>query len=109
MGTAPLHADYVAGTLLTHLQGRKRLWLYPATQQHILHLTEPAEYYGWGALSASSPADDARLANATPIVLELAEGETLFIPCGWAHRAEYLEPSLAVSCTVLLNWLDELL
>merc|ERR1711920_441365 len=48
------------------------------------------------------------LGNAAPMVVDLHGGEILFIPCGWAHMIEYLEPALSVGCTIQPDWLDQL-
>lgn len=108
-----LHVDYITAILLTHLQGRKRVWLYPATQQGLLYLNQTGAYEGWGARSrmVGSP-DSSRFplsAEASPLVVDLQEGESLLIPCGWAHRVEYLGPALSISCAVHPDWLDLLL
>merc|ERR1712118_380512 len=39
-------------------------------------------------------------ANATPITIDLRPGETLFIPCAWAHLVEYIGPSMSVSALI---------
>lgn len=134
-----LHVDYVTGVLLTHLEGQKRVWMYPASQQHMLYLTRSVGEKGWnlgdegwGAQSALgafpllnvSRAADAGKAvvgttshkeqfplfeKATPVVLDLKVGDTLLIPCGWAHVVEYLGPAMSVSTAIHPDWLDPLL
>jgi len=89
------HADLSTGTLLSHIEGRKRVWLYPPSQQPLLYADDWVEENGeW-----VSPIDPRRpwltqlwryprfaLSRAT--VLELRPGDTIFVPCGWFHFVE---------------------
>jgi len=123
-----LHVDYVAGQLLTHLEGRKRIILFPAAQHDLLYLGKNKgakgwsnDDEGWGASSRvpasffEGRATDlqqgqfADFAKATPMVVDLKPGETLFIPCGWAHVEQYDSPSISISSTIHPDWLEPLL
>lgn len=111
-----LQVDYFTGALFTQLEGRKRMWLYPAAQQHQLPLGQPRseqEGRGWGSSSDILGNRRIRLlpeANGTtPLVVDLEAGETLLIPCGWARRVEYLTASMSLSCAIHPDWLDKLL
>jgi len=120
-----LHVDNFSGVLLTHLEGRKRLWLYPESQQSWLYLGQDtgnsgwgSEAVGWGAASrvpvnisgdhaaARHPERFPAFEHATPLVVELRAGESLFIPCGWAHLAQYLGPSMSISTAIHPDWLE---
>lgn len=45
-------------------------------------------------------------AQATPVTFTIGPGETLFIPCGWWHRARSLTPTISVALDALnaSNW-----
>lgn len=123
-----LRVDYVAGQFLTHLEGRKRIWLFPAAQHDLLYLGKKKGAKGWstddegwgaassvpisisdGRLEVAQPEKYPDFAKATPIAIDLQPGETMFIPCGWAHIVEYQGPAMSVSAVVHPDWLEPLL
>lgn len=119
--TYMLHVDYVVANLLTHVEGSKRVWLFPPEQQDSLYLAKApswTEHDSWESYSLVPPAvlngsmmaagtPFERFSKATPLRVDLKPGSTLLIPCGWAHLVEYNGPALSVSCQVLPDWLTE--
>lgn len=102
----PLHRDS-SDNFAIQLKGRKR-WTIFAPQD--------APYLYMSSVSASKGGDFATSAvdlrspdlsvyplftKATPITFELNEGETLYLPMGWAHYVENVEISLMVN-----HWLS---
>ncbi|MCU0655692.1 MAG: cupin-like domain-containing protein [Polyangiaceae bacterium] len=96
----PLHHD---GTniLFSQIVGRKRFTLYPP---HETRLLEGARGYYAGVSGVDiDPPDDPRLAGVPAKVIELAPGETLFLPVGWWHHVRSLDVSLSISCLGLYH------
>jgi hypothetical protein len=96
----PLHHD---GTniLFSQIVGRKRFTLYPP---HETRLLEGAQGYYAGVSGVEiDPVDDPRLAGVPAKVIDLAPGETLFLPVGWWHHVRSLEVSLSISCLGLYH------
>lgn len=87
----PFHHD-LTNNLLVQLIGRKRLhlvasWHLPKMRNN-LHC-----FSGLGVEDLGSP-------GAPPhAVIELAPGDALFLPLGWWHHVEALDPSVSVSFT----------
>mmetsp|Transcript_61430 Transcript_61430/g.109616 ORF Transcript_61430/g.109616 Transcript_61430/m.109616 type:complete len:349 (-) Transcript_61430:2-1048(-) len=103
-----LHADFVSGTLLTHLDGNKTVWLYPPAHAKYLYLYSKED--NWEAISPVDPMnpDYSRFpmfALARPTVINLNRGDVLFIPCGWPHFVHYEEPALSIGVNLWPDWL----
>lgn len=114
----PLHLDYLPGNLLAHVDGVKRVWLFPPEQEELLYLHRPDNDKNWEANSdigltftdthATFDANEFPLfVKATPIVVDLHPGHTLFIPCGWPHAVQYITSGFSVSCQVLPDFIVE--
>jgi histone arginine demethylase JMJD6 len=95
-GLHVLHYDYLhTHAFSVQLYGRKRFYLYPPGQATLL--------YAEGNLSAVDDVVTPDLgrfplfAKAVPLVLDLAPGEILFLPCGWWHDTRLLSDSISVS------------
>ena len=92
----PLHHDQT-NNLFVQVYGRKVFHLLPPNQTPYLY-NETAVF---------SPVDFRKLdqaryplaAHATPIVLTLEPGDTLFIPVGWWHQVESLDTSISLTVT----------
>merc|ERR1712107_166043 len=120
-----LHADYVTGSLLLHVEGRMRIWLYPPEQQSLLYLYTDHSEEIWEATSLvlsdvlrgerKVPPFFSRFGQARPLEIELQPGDMLFLPCEWAHQLWYDEPAVSVSWNVVskttnvfgLGWTSE--
>lgn len=91
----PLHHD---GTniLFSQIVGRKRFILYPPCETRLLEGARG--YYAGVSGIEKDPTDDPRLAGVPARVIELAPGETLFLPVGWWHHVRSLDVSLSISC-----------
>lgn len=116
--TYTLHQDIVLGTLLTHMQGRKRVWLFSEEVAGLLWLSRPEGDRNWETESAipewvfsSRWLFRAFLAwqGVRPRLVDLEPGDSLFIPCGWAHLVEYPEPAASISAIISPDWLAGLL
>lgn len=81
---SPLHFD-PHNVLLVQVTGRKRVWLVPPDRDAI--------YEGLDGYYAEHDARD--LEDALSIVVE--PGEALFVPVGWFHQVEALDPSITLS------------
>ena len=92
----PLHHDPV-NVMFNQVSGRKHVILIPSLQIHRLY----------NSLSVYSDVDPLApdldqyplYAEAQKIHFDMDPGETLFIPAGWWHHIEALDPSLSVSFT----------
>jgi hypothetical protein len=96
----PLHHD---GTniLFSQIVGHKRFTLYPP---HETRLLEGARgYYAGVSGIDQDPTEDPRLAGVPAKVIDLAPGETLFLPVGWWHHVRSLSVSLSISCLGLYH------
>eukprot|EP00929_Paragymnodinium_shiwhaense_P066228 TRINITY_DN33193_c0_g1_i1.p1 TRINITY_DN33193_c0_g1~~TRINITY_DN33193_c0_g1_i1.p1 ORF type:complete len:365 (+),score=52.21 TRINITY_DN33193_c0_g1_i1:94-1188(+) len=120
--TYPLHSDYVLGALLTHIEGPKRIWLYPESQEEFLYLEYPdGEDIGgnWEGVSEMvlrptdglwpDPVKYPLFSQATPVVVDLRPGETLYIPCGWGHLVEYGGPAMSLGVQFFPDWLGDVI
>lgn len=81
---SPLHFD-PHNVLLVQVAGRKRVWLVPPDADEI--------YEGLDGYYAEHDARD--VDGALSIVVE--PGEALFVPVGWFHQVEALDPSITLS------------
>lgn len=81
---SPLHFD-PHNVLLVQVAGRKRVWLVPPDADAI--------YEGLDGYYAEHDARD--VDGALSIVVE--PGEALFVPVGWFHQVEALDPSITLS------------
>ncbi len=95
-----LHKDG-AKNFAVHLFGRKRWTLYPPRDAPYLYLKRVLE----GSDFASSEVDLRDVdqdrfplfGNAVALSADVVAGQTLFLPEGWAHHVENLEPTLMVN------------
>lgn len=88
----PLHHDQ-SNILFCQVVGRKRIWLAPPWSTR---LAAPAR----GLWNRYEPQGDPEgFARAHGTVIEVAAGDSLFIPVGWWHQVQALEPSISVSLT----------
>lgn len=93
------HIDWI-DNILAQIQGRKRLWLVSPQDSHCMY---PSRKYDFrSTLSSVDPEDydPARypwFAQVRPIQVDLEPGHMLFIPRGWWHRVQSLDPSISVN------------
>ena len=87
----PLHHDG-DDSMFCQVLGRKRFRLAPPESLALLDRSR-------GVYSHWDPRDAAALADGPERLLELvlAPGEALFIPAGWWHQVDALDPSISVS------------
>jgi len=98
-----MHFDIDMSHILhTQFAGRKRVLMFPFTEQHklyrkpweVLSLADFSNYYLEGKLDYEKyPA--LKLANGLDFILE--PGDTLFMPSGYWHHMEYLDSGFAMS------------
>jgi hypothetical protein len=90
----PLHHDST-NILLTQVYGSKRVTLIPSLEIYLL-------YNNISSYSEVNPADIQpeypQATKATISVVELNQGDALFLPVGWWHTVESLSVSISVSC-----------
>ena len=86
--------------LVAQLRGRRRVTLFSPADTRCLY-PYPMRTLQWHYSRVRLDAPDLgvfpRFRNACPLQVELAPGEVLFIPRGWWHHFETLEPSIAVN------------
>jgi hypothetical protein len=86
--------------LLAQLQGKRRVTLFAPADTPCLY-PYPMRTLHWHhsqvRLEAPDPTQFPRFGNARALQVELAAGDVLFIPRGWWHHIEAVEPSLAVN------------
>jgi hypothetical protein len=95
----PLHHDLM-NVLFHQVVGWKRFTLVAAAQT-------PYVYNRRGVFSdvdAKHPDLERHpdYAKAQPLHVSVGPGEALFVPAGWWHHVEALEPSISVSCTAFV-------
>jgi len=101
-----MHFDIDLSNILhTQFAGRKRVLLFPFSEQHKLY-RKPFEvlsladfsFYHQGRINYDEfPA--LKLANGYEVILE--HGDTLFMPAGYWHHMEYLDSGFAMSLRAL--------
>lgn len=102
-----MHFDIDMSHILhTQFGGRKRVLMFPFTEQHklyrkpweVLSLADFSNYYVEGKIDYEKfPA--LRLAEGIDLTLE--PGDTLFMPAGYWHHMEYLDSGFAMSLRAL--------
>ncbi|MPC53870.1 HSPB1-associated protein 1 [Portunus trituberculatus] len=101
----PCHIDTYGCNLIVQVLGRKRWVLFPECQSGLLSATrvpyEESSIYSSAGFPRPSLQCHPKLASATPYVITLHPGDTLFVPRHWWHSVENLD--LAVS---LNTWLE---
>jgi hypothetical protein len=95
----PLHHDTM-NVMFQQVVGWKRFTLVPAGET-------PSVYNTRGVFSEVDAKDPdlgryPDFANAHPVHVSVGPGEALFIPAGWWHHVEALEPSISVSTTAFV-------
>ena len=102
-----MHFDIDLSNILhTQFAGRKRVLLFPFSEQHklyrkpfeVLSLADFSNYYQDGKVNYTQfPA--LKLAKGYEVILE--HGDTLFMPAGYWHHMEYLDSGFAMSLRAL--------
>jgi hypothetical protein len=102
-----MHFDIDLSNILhTQFVGRKRVLLFPHTEQYklyrkpyeVLSLADFSNYYQDGKLDYEAfPA--LKLARGYEVILD--HGDTLFMPAGYWHHMEYLDSGFAMSLRAL--------
>ena len=87
----PLHHDG-DNAMFCQVVGRKRVRLAPAESVALLDRSDGV-YCRWDPQTEAEVADGPE----TLIECELQPGEALFLPAGWWHQIDALEPSMSVS------------
>lgn len=93
------HIDWI-DNILAQIQGRKQLWLVPPDLSYCMY---PSSKYDFrSTLSQVDPDSwDRRrfplFEQVRPIPVVLEPGQMLFIPRGWWHRVQSLDPSISVN------------
>jgi hypothetical protein len=104
-----MHFDIDLSHILhTQFIGRKRVLLFPYTEQHklyrkpfeVLSLADFSHYYD-AATSKLSYEQFPAIKNAKGYEVILEHGDTLFMPGGYWHHMEYLESGFAMSLRAL--------
>lgn len=90
----PLHHD-AENAMLCQVHGRKRIRLAPPESLPLLDRSRGV-YSRWDP-TGDDPIDDPEAL----IELELNPGEALYVPAGWWHQVDALDPSITVT---LLAW-----
>lgn len=106
-----LHFDIDLSHILhTQFVGRKRVLLFPFTEQHklyrkpfeVLSLADFSNYADPGKSKVNTSDFPAlRLAQGMEVILN--HGDTLFMPAGYWHHMEYLDSGFAMSLRALQN------
>ncbi len=106
-----LHFDIDLSHILhTQFVGRKRVLLFPFTEQHklyrkpfeVLSLADFSNYADPGK-SKVNTSDFPALKLAQGMEVILNHGDTLFMPAGYWHHMEYLDSGFAMSLRALQN------
>jgi hypothetical protein len=102
-----MHFDIDLSNILhTQFAGRKRVLLFPFSEQHklyrkpfeVLSLADFSNYYQDGKVNYTQfPA--LKLAKGYEVILE--HGDTVFMPAGYWHHMEYLDSGFAMSLRAL--------
>ena len=88
-----LHVDiWNTDAWLTNLQGAKRFVLFHPAQRRLVEDED-----GFVDLRDPDAARFPELKKATPVVVDLAEGETIYIPRKWPHYAVSLTPTVSLT------------
>ena len=92
----PLHHDTL-NIWFVQVAGRKTFTLFPPTQTHLLY----NDLNLFSEVDVEQPDFDRfpRYARATPLVVTLEPGQTLFLPVGWWHHVRALDVSISLSFT----------
>jgi hypothetical protein len=97
---SPMHFD-VPDNLYVVVRGRKRFTLVPPRDTWNVRpyalLSGQAQYARVDPERADLQRDEARYARAHPRVVELGDGDALYIPRFWWHHARGLEETIAVN------------
>jgi [protein]-arginine 3-hydroxylase / protease len=95
----PIHFDS-AHNLLVQIYGRKKLLLVQPQQSKLLYYPSlNLGHVNYSPVDVESPDFERfpRFRDATPVELELAPGEVLFIPVRWWHYARALEQTISLN------------
>jgi lysine-specific demethylase 8 len=87
-------------SLVAQLRGRRRVTLFaPADRRHLYPYPMRTLHWHHSRVRLHAPdlARFPRFRDACPLRVDLAPGDVLFIPRGWWHHFETLEPSIAVN------------
>lgn len=93
------HIDWIDNTL-AQLHGRKRVQLVAPADSRMLY---PSTKYDYRSTLSSldprtyDPQRYPRFADVQPLEVILEPGQLLYIPRGWWHRVESLDPSISVN------------
>ncbi|RYY38570.1 MAG: transcriptional regulator [Chitinophagaceae bacterium] len=103
-----MHFDIDLSNILhTQFAGRKRVLLFPFSEQHklyrkpfeVLSLADFSNYYSDGSKVDYEQFPALREARGYEVILE--HGDTLFMPAGYWHHMEYLDSGFAMSLRAL--------
>jgi [protein]-arginine 3-hydroxylase / protease len=95
----PVHFDS-AHNLLVQIRGHKKLVLIPPQQSKLLYYPRlELGHVNFSPVDVEAPDFERfpRFRHATPLELELAPGEVLFIPVRWWHYARALEQTISIN------------
>lgn len=104
----PLHKDSTDNFAL-HLLGQKRWSLFPVRDAQHLYMKRAMDRPGsdFAPSGVDLTAPDLQkfpdFKKAAPVVTVLEAGEVLYLPAGWGHFVENLQPSLMVNVWVSLD------
>lgn len=103
-----MHFDIDLSHILhTQFAGRKRVLLFPYTEQHklyrkpfeVLSMADFSRYYDQQGMPDYEKFPALKLAQGFDLTLE--HGDTLFMPAGYWHHMEYLDSGFAMSLRAL--------
>jgi hypothetical protein len=104
----PLHKDS-ADNFAFHLLGRKKWLIYPVKDARHLYMKRamdrPGSDFAPSDVDLTKPDLEKfpEINNAMQVSVVVEAGEVLYLPAGWGHFVENLEPSLMVNLWVSLN------
>ncbi len=103
-----MHFDIDLSNILhTQFAGRKRVLLFPFTEQHklyrkpfeVLSMADFSNYYGDNSKIDYNQFPALKQAKGFEVILD--HGDTLFMPAGYWHHMEYLDSGFAMSLRAL--------
>jgi histone arginine demethylase JMJD6 len=91
------HVDFFhTNAWITQLYGRKNFVIFPRGQDEFMYPKKDNPLTSEVNIFSPDFEKHPKFRNATPVIVALEPGETIFIPCGIWHSSESLSPSISV-------------